>query len=354
MLPIELLDVIIYGNEPKFVAACRGVCREWRGLRDLPSAMLEVHAPNDALMRAAKNATVDTFRILLDSIDTDTVDIYPGVLLDAAARAGNTPMCRDMLDARFWKAEANVSADVLFASAARSGSVDCCNLFIPRLETPFDTVYDVFRDSIGVGHGVSDAVYVLMLDTMRTVTEDEHWMHLLHVVDLAIVHGRLGVCKAIMASIRSIKNDLDKDIVCELMARAATNQPDICKFFCEHEGAKPCHRGGVALVHAASTGKTDLCTFLCDRERFGSARAKARISNSTALLAAAKGGHAETCKALVLCGADPRAKNSRALVAAFERGHLETCRVLMDLGANPHDVGLQNKGVYDLVASRKV
>ncbi|KAG1680147.1 hypothetical protein FOA52_000260 [Chlamydomonas sp. UWO 241] len=320
--------------------------------------MLEVHEPHDALMRAARHASVETFCALLDSIDTDAIEVYPGALLYAAAGAGNVPMCRAMFETElFWSAEDNVVADSVFASAARSGSVECCNIFIPRLKTPFDTVYNVFRDSIGAGAGTSDAVCVLLLDTMRTITEGDaapdHWLHLLFVLDLAIIHGRLGVCRAIMASVRSIENDMDEDAVCELMVRAAMHQTDICKYFCEHEGAKPCHRGSAALDRAASTGNTDLCTFLCDRERFGSAAAKARASNSAALLAAAKGGHAATCDALVRCGADPRAKKSRALRIAFERGHLETCRVLLDAGADPHDVSLPNRGVYDLVASRR-
>ncbi|KAG1668740.1 hypothetical protein FOA52_014286 [Chlamydomonas sp. UWO 241] len=90
-----------------------------------------------------------------------------------------------------------------------------------------------------------------------------------------------------------------------------------------------------------------------DRRRFGSAAAKARANNSAVLLAAAKAGYAETCEALVLCGADPSAKKSRALVAACKKGYLETCRVLIDMGANPCDVSLMNRMIYDLIASRQ-
>ncbi|KAG1668739.1 hypothetical protein FOA52_014285 [Chlamydomonas sp. UWO 241] len=368
MLPIELLDIIIYSHGPKFAGTCRDVCREWRGLRDLPSAMLEVHAPYNALMRAAKHASVDTFRALKNLIDADVdgtvygaADIdgaydaadssNPTAFLNGAATAGNVPMCRAMFETDLFWSTKDIFADNVLFPAACSESVECCNVFISHLKTPFFTISVVLQRMV-IASSSNDAVCVLLLDHLRRHPQPdaEDGNTILSILDLAITYGRLGACKAILARMRSMAVAYRSSAGDLMVEAAAHGHADICKYFCEHE-AKPCHGGSAALLSAATLGDTDLCLFLCDRERFGSAAAKARTNK--VLMAAAKGGHAETCEALVRCGADPRAKKSQALVAAFKNGHVETCRMLMDLGANPHDVSLLNKGAYDLIAARQ-
>jgi ankyrin repeat protein len=66
-------------------------------------------------------------------------------------------------------------------------------------------------------------------------------------------------------------------------------------------------------------------------------RARASDGDSSALLAAAKAGHIETCRLLMdpeAAGPEFRARandgDSRALCSAAEGGHTEICRMLMD------------------------
>ena len=121
------------------------------------------------------------------------------------------------------------------------------------------------------------------------------------------------------------------------------------------------NRGQTALMWAAAQGHTDIVRRLLESGADVRARSKARrqVVNSTgnadytgvmeveaggftALLFAARGGHADAARQLLAAGApvdDAGADGTSALVVAAHSGHTATALALLDAGANPNDAG---------------
>jgi len=116
-------------------------------------------------------------------------------------------------------------------------------------------------------------------------------------------------------------------------------------------GAEADHNDSSALVAAASGGHYDVAALLLGREA-GRHRAHAPARDSDALVKAAGLAHVRLCKLLLLHGARANARRSTPLMAAAARGCVRTCALLLDEDlAGPHHALAQDQDSRALVVA---
>ena len=332
--------------DPSSVGSCRAVCKQWRDVEDIEFLLKKAYNPNEALTRSAKSHNVDLFERLF----TFEYGIDPQNLLEVAARAGNYPLCSLISNIDYWTTKLDVvdanfpDVDAAFSCAASSGHIQICYFFMNALKSPYITFQHAISLAADNGH-VNACMKLVNRACLTNVTSV--FFIFSKIMTTFVRSENMNAIEQVTACAKRFNIPIAPSKY--LVVASETGNKELCQYFC-NKGAMPTN---VALRNVAKAGSLEAVEYLCYRKQFGGRAAKPAANNSSALLIAAKAGHAAVCARLVELGAKPGAYNNRALAAAAERGHLSTCATLLRLGANAKDVELMKQDVYELLMNAR-